>query len=90
MSYTDVLERIEALPHYRTITCSQCGHTQRFYSLLVNADCEECHTHFKLRSFVSIGGEIEDVVDAVLAWLGEGQEFELAMARKRVIDSSSD
>jgi hypothetical protein len=43
----------------------------------------------KLRRYAATP-EIEDVIDAVLSWLGQGREFELAMERKRVIDSSAD
>lgn len=90
MSYTEVIEDIEDLPRYREYTCRQCGHKQRVHSLVIQADCEKCGGRSKLRGHASIGSEVEDVIDAVLAWLGEGEEFELAMERKRVIDSSPD
>ena len=90
MSYTDVIERIEDLPHYRDFTCSHCGHRQRTYTLLIQVQCEKCNTRLKIRGHASIGAEIEDVIDAVLAWLGEGEEFEMAMQRKQVIGSNSE
>lgn len=89
MSYTEIIEGIENLPHYREFTCRQCGHRQRVYSLVVRSHCEKCKTSVKLRRYAA-SPEIEDIIDAVLAWLGEGEEFELAMKRKRVIDSSPD
>jgi transcription elongation factor Elf1 len=89
MSYTKVIEDIENLPHYREYTCRQCGHKQKAYILVVNSRCEQCGVCGKLRRYAA-SPEIEDVIDAVLAWLGEGEEFELAMERKRAIDSSPD
>ncbi len=89
MSYARVIEDIESLPHYREFTCKQCGHRQSAYSLTIQARCERCNTPVKLRRYAATP-EIEDVIDAVLSWLGQGREFELAMERKRVIDSSAD
>ncbi len=86
MSYTKVVEDIENLPHYREFTCMRCGHKQKVYSLVIQSHCEKCNTPVKLRRFTA-APEIEDVIDAVLFWLGEGEEFELAMERKRLIDS---
>jgi len=90
MSYTDVIKDIENLPHYREYTCRQCGHKQWVYSLVIQSPCEKCGTRSKLRRYASIGSEIEDVIDTVLAWLGEGEQFKLAMDRKQVIDLSAD
>lgn len=88
-SYADVIEDIENLPHYREYTCRQCGHKQQVYSLIVQSRCEKCGVWSKLRRYTA-GPEIEDVIDTVLAWLGEGEELRLAMDRKQVIDSSAD
>lgn len=87
MSYTNVIKDIENLPHYREYVCKQCGHQQQIYSLFIQANCEKCGTQVKLRGYASIGSEIEDVIDAVLEWLGKGKEFELALKRKQEIDS---
>jgi hypothetical protein len=89
MSYTEVIEDIQHLSHYREFTCKQCGHKQRVYSLVVQSHCERCNTPVKLRRY-SAAPEIEDVIDAVLSWLGTDKEFELAMERKQEIDSSPD
>jgi transcription elongation factor Elf1 len=88
MSYIEVIEHIDNLPHYREFTCRQCGHKQKVHSLVVQSHCEKCGASVKLRRYAA-SPEIEDVIDAVLAWLGRGEEFELAMERKRVIDSDS-
>jgi hypothetical protein len=87
MSYAEVIEAIENLPHYREFTCMQCGHEQTIYSLVIQSHCEKCNIPVKLRRYAA-GPEIEDIIDTVLSWLGKGQEFELAMERKRTIDSS--
>ena len=83
--YTSVIQSIENLPHYREFTCRHCGYTQRVYSLTIQASRRRCGTQTKLRAYASVGAEIEDVIDTVLAWLGEGKELELAMERKRMI-----
>jgi hypothetical protein len=84
-----VIEDITNLPHYREFICNQCGHKQRAYSLVVQTHCENCKTTLKLRGYAAIGSEVEDVIDAVLAWLGQGDELELAMQRKRIVDMDS-
>jgi ribosomal protein S27E len=86
MSYINVIEDIETLSHYREYKCKNCGHNQKAYVLTIQEKCEKCGQIGKLRGYSAIGSEIEDVVDAVLAWLGQGDDFESAMERKRVID----
>jgi len=87
MSYSEVIEDIHNLPHYREYTCSKCGHKQKVYILFVYNNCENCGTRSKLRGFAAIGSEIEDVIDYVLDWLGKGKEFEDALAWKQSGDS---
>jgi ribosomal protein S27E len=87
MSYIKAIEDIQNLPHYYEFTCSKCEHRQKVYALQIHDKCEQCGTEYKFRGVVPIGTEIEDVIDAVLAWLGKGGEFEDAMKRKQVIDS---
>ncbi len=87
MSYTNVIEDIQKLPHFRDFTCNQCGNKQKVYSLSLNIECKNCKAQSKSRGYASIGSEVEDVIDAVLEWLGTGEEFLLAMERKRIIDS---
>lgn len=87
MSYTSVIEEIENLPHYREYVCKRCGHPQQVYSLTIQTSCNKCGLQTKLRGYGSIGSEVEDVIDAVLGWLGKDKEFELALERKSIIDS---
>jgi hypothetical protein len=89
MSYAEIVEHIGNLAHYREYVCTQCGQRQQVYTLTVHSHCERCSTPVKLRCYAATL-EIEDVIDAVLGWLGEGMEFEQAMERKRLIDSEDD
>jgi len=90
MSYTYVIEQIEDLPRFREFTCTVCGHMQKAYALLIQTRCENCQEKLKLRGLASIGSEIEDVIDAVLVWLGEGEELESALKWKQVLDQDGD
>jgi hypothetical protein len=90
MSYTEVINDIEHLPHYREFTCRKCGKRQEVFVLLIQAKCENCGTITKLRGYASIGSETEDVIDAALKWLGKDKEFDLAMERKKLIDLESE
>ena len=55
--------------------------------LVIHGKCEQCSTEFKFRGIAPIGSEVEDVIDAVLEWLGTGNELEDAMRWKQTIDS---
>lgn len=90
MSYTEVIKDIEELPYYRDYVCKQCGQKQKVYILEIYAVCSNCKTKSKVRGYASIGSEIEDVIDTVLEWLGDGDEFNLSMMRKRIIDLGSE
>lgn len=87
MSYSETIEDIQNLPHYREYTCRVCGHKQKVYILLIQNECEKCGARSKLRRYAAIGSEAEDVIDAVLEWLGKGNEFEDAMKWKQFLDS---
>lgn len=82
----DIIEEIEKLPHYRKYTCHNCGHEQEVYILDIIEVCGNCGSKSKLRGFTPVGSETEDVIDAVLHWIGSDKEFNLAMKRKKEID----
>jgi DNA-directed RNA polymerase subunit RPC12/RpoP len=86
MSYTDVIREIEGLQHYRNYRCATCGYAQDAYALNIQSTCQNCGSRHKLRGHGAIGTEIEDVIDAVLEWIGKGNEFDLAMSRKKELD----
>jgi ribosomal protein L37E len=90
MSYTDVVDAIAHLPHYREVECRRCGHKQQEYILVIQTQCANCGTATKLRRYAALGSEIEDVIDAALEWLGDGDDLAQAMKRKQIIDSSLD
>jgi len=87
MSYLKIIEDINALPRYRKYTCSKCGYTQRVYVQIIHGECKQCGVKYRFRGIAPIGSEVEDVIDAVLAWLGQDGEFEDAMEWKHVLDS---
>jgi len=86
MSYSKTIEDIQKLPHYREYTCRKCGHEQKVYILVIQANCEKCGSRSKLRGYASIGSEVEDVVAAALNWLGRGKELDDALKWKQDID----
>ena len=87
LSYIDCIEDINKLPHYREYACKNCGHKQKAYILIIDAECEKCGQRGKLRRYASLGAETEDLIDVVLDWLGEGDEFQVALEYKRLRDS---
>src|SRR5262245_61379173 len=86
MSIEHVIEKIENLPHERTFVCTNCGQRGTASILSIHVNCERCSKRLKLRGYGSIGIEIEDVVDAVLEWMGTGARLEAVMRRKLEID----
>ena len=70
MSYADVIEAIEKLPHSRGYTCAKCHLASEAPVLALYAECPGCSTRNKLRGYATAGGEIEDVIDAVRRWMG--------------------
>lgn len=86
MTYTETIEDIQNLPHYREYSCPNCGYKQKAYILEIQRNCEKCGSRSKLRRFASIGAEIEDVVDAVFDWMGKGKDFENALRIKQEMD----
>lgn len=87
MSYTKIIDEVQKLPHYREFICTKCGYKQKVYILVIHGKCKRCGTNYKFRGIEPIGSEIEDVIDAVLEWLGKGSELEDAMRWKEIIDS---
>ena len=81
----ELIDEIQALPHFRTFQCTRCKHIIRVHTLQIRADCENCGLRHKCRGFGGIGTELQDIIDAVIEWAGEGEAFEAVMARRRII-----
>lgn len=62
----EVVEAITAFPLYREVT--HCGSTFRVSPFDIHATCPSCGHRMKVRSFAG-GTELEDVFDAVMAWM---------------------
>jgi len=87
MSFSNVIEMIEKLPHERQVLCRKCGAKSEVSSLAINQNCPHCSNPMKLRGYASIGSEVEDVIDAVLKWMGSGKRLEAVLKRKEELDS---
>lgn len=88
MAYLEIINEIQKLPHYREFTCSKCGKKQQVFMLIIHGECVQCGTNYKYRGIAPIGSEVEDVIDAVLEWIGKGDDFDEAMKWKNILDSS--
>lgn len=83
-----VIEEISALNHFREFKCADCNHEIKVHVLKIHAICPNCGAEKKCRGFGSIGTEIEDVIDAVLEWVGQGESFESVLERHQEITNS--
>ena len=81
---TDI-DEIRSLPHFNEIVCSECGQNFSHHVLEIFAVCPKCKMEYKVRAFGAIGTEVQDVIDTVLEWAGEGKEFEAVMERRAEI-----
>jgi hypothetical protein len=87
MSLNNIIDEIAKLPHFQSYQCSICGYTVQYHVLQINAVCPGCGLESKVRGHGSIGTEIQDIIDAVLEWAGEGEQLEAVMARHQSIVS---
>jgi hypothetical protein len=90
MGLGQVIDEILQLQHFRTLTCSRCQGSVRYHVLQIYAACPRCKTQHKVRAFGGIGTEIQDVIDAVLQWAGDGEGFEAVLARHKQIQEDKD
>ena len=90
MSFATLIDKIKKLPHERIFVCPKCGWHGAASILSIYTDCPQCSTRLKLRGYGAIGDEVEDVVDAVLAWMGSGTTMDAAMNRKEELDRCDD
>jgi hypothetical protein len=85
-----IITEIEQLPHFRTFKCSRCSAEMRVHALQMYAVCPQCSVKHKCRAFGAAGTELQDVIDAVLTWAGEGESFEAVMAHRKKILADDD
>jgi hypothetical protein len=81
----DVIDEVNGLKHFDSFECPECHEIVRYHVLQIHAVCPECSNEEKVRAFGGIGTEIQDVIDAVLEWAGEGEDFEAVMKRRNEI-----
>ena len=82
---SSIISEIGRLPHFRTFTCRDCSAEIRVHALQIYAVCPRCGVRHKCRAFGAVGTELQDVIDAVLTWSGEGEAFEAVMKRRQEI-----
>lgn len=80
-----IISEIERLPHFRNFQCRNCSAEIRVHVLQICTVCPQCGVQHKCRSFGAVGTELEDIIDAVLSWSGEGEAFAAVMQRRREI-----
>ena len=83
----ELLDAIQSLPAARTV--SHCGSEFTVPPLDIYATCPHCGTRIKVRSFTGVG-EVEDVFDAVLAWMLRPGGEDIARRRQAVIATDED
>lgn len=83
----DLIESIEAFPLHREV--NHCGTSFQVSPFDIYADCPHCGRRIKVRSFTA-GSEIEDVFDAVFAWMNQPRAEELVRRRQQVIRQDQD
>ena len=82
-----LLEAIRTFPAHREV--EHCGVWSLVPSFAIYADCPQCGSRIKVRSF-SAGGEIEDVFDAVFEWMDQPHAREEARRRQAVLREESE
>ena len=77
-----LLEAIRTFPRFRSVV--HCGETINTSPFAIYADCPKCGQRIKVRSFGG-GDEVEDVFDAVFAWMNDPQVQKYVDQRRKDI-----
>jgi hypothetical protein len=77
-----LLDAIQSLPVQREV--EHCGHRMTVSPFDIYADCPQCGSRLKVRSF-SAAVEIEDVFDAVFEWMIQPMAQEVAKRRQETL-----
>jgi hypothetical protein len=83
----ELLEAIASFPLAREV--SHCGSTFTVSPFDIYATCPVCGDRLKVRSFAAVP-ELEDVFDAVFAWMNQPGADEIARRRQQVIADDAD
>ena len=78
--HAELLDAIASFPVVRTV--HHCGNTFGVSPFAVYAVCPDCRARLKVRSFAGVP-ELEDVFDAVFAWMNRPGAARAADERRR-------
>jgi hypothetical protein len=81
------LKLIDAFPLHREVR--HCGETFHVSPFEIYADCPRCGDRIKVRSFAG-RVEIEDLFDAVFAWMTQPGAEEIVRRRQKVLQQDPD
>ena len=90
MSLGQVIDEIRGLEHFHTLTCSTCQEPVRYHVLQLYVVCPNCQAQHKVRAYGGVGTEIQDVIDAVLDWAGDGASSDAVLKRQEEIRADKD
>lgn len=79
----ELLDRIASFPTRREVT--HCGTTFTASPFDIYATCPTCGTRIKVRAF-SGNAEVEDVFDAVFAWMNRPEARAIAEHRRKAVE----
>ena len=82
-----LLDAIASFPLHRDVT--HCGTTFRVSPFDLYATCPTCAQRVKVRAFAAVP-ELEDVFDAVFAWMSQPGAAELVRRRQQEIAAAAD
>lgn len=83
----ELIDAITIFPVAREV--AHCGATFRVSPFAIYATCPTCEARLKVRSFAA-APELEDVFDAVFAWMSQSGADELVRERQRVIRAETE
>ena len=82
-----LIDSIASFPLQREVR--HCGQTFHVSAFDFYAACPRCGVRIKVRSFAAVV-ELEDVFDAVFAWMSQPGAEDLVRSRQKVIEEDKD
>jgi hypothetical protein len=83
----DLIDSIAGFPLQREVR--HCGQTFQVSPFDFYASCPQCGTRMKVRSFSGVA-ELEDVFDAVFAWMSQPGAADVVRSRQKDIKEDKD